>query len=152
MLLNLLSTQDLTNMILGPIQFDDRVERESKDHRLLVSPQAYAPEWYPPYAMGNLYVLPTSLTKRMLDICENIPYINKEDAFITGILAKVFDARHINLPDRLFDRKPGNKPELCDFVYRKRLAAQGITPNFARSLWRRLEKAEMCGLYSVGMF
>ncbi|GFS21823.1 hexosyltransferase [Elysia marginata] len=88
----------------------------------------------------------------MLDICENIPYIEKEDAFITGILAKVFDARHINLSDKLFDRTPKMKPELCDFVFRKRLAARGISPNFARSLWRRLEKAEMCGLYSSGDF
>ncbi|RUS74540.1 hypothetical protein EGW08_017688 [Elysia chlorotica] len=139
-------------MILGPIQFDEAVQRSGKDHNLVVSRQAYFPDWFPPYAMGNLYVLPTSLSKRMLDICEKIPYVNKEDAFITGILAKVFDARHINLPDRLFDRTPKSKPELCDFVYRKRLAAQGISPNFARNLWRRLEKAEMCGLYSAGDF
>ena len=121
-------------------------------HKFLLKAEYSDPLYFFSLFQGSLYVLPTSLTKRMLDVCENIPYINKEDVFITGILAKVFDARHINLPDRVFDRTPKSKPELCDFVYRKRLAAQGISPNFARNLWRRLEKAEMCGLYSASGF
>lgn len=95
---------------------------------------------------GTVYALPTSLTKRMLEVAEYFPYISVEDAFITGILAKVFDARHINIPDKLFDRRPDNKPELCDFVFRRKMAAR-VTPMLARNLWRRIEKAEMCGLF-----
>ena len=57
LLLTLVSSQDLTNMILGPIQFDDPVKRENEKHRVLISRQAYFPDWYPPYAMVSILLL-----------------------------------------------------------------------------------------------
>ncbi|XP_059152123.1 uncharacterized protein LOC131938220 [Physella acuta] len=147
LMLTLLAYQDLTNMIFGPIVFDASVKRVTEDNKLLVSKQAYFPEVYPPYAMGNVYAMPTTLAKRILNIAEYLPYVSLEDVFITGIVAKVFDVRHINIPEGLFDRKSGSKPELCDFVYRRKIAAQGVKSAMAHNLWRRLEKSEMCGLF-----
>ncbi|CAL1534386.1 unnamed protein product [Lymnaea stagnalis] len=147
LLLSVLANQDLTNMIFGPILFAETVQRLTADDKVLVSKQAYFPEWYPPYAKGTVYALPTSLAKRLLTVAEYLPYVSTEDAFITGILAKVFDARHINIPEHLYDTRVNNKPELCDFVYRKKMVAHKVNSALARGLWRRMEKAEMCGLY-----
>ncbi|KAH9499643.1 hypothetical protein Btru_074328 [Bulinus truncatus] len=142
-LLGVLAYQDLANMIFGPIAFDEEVTRSDEDKRVLVSKKAYSPDWYPPYAK----VLPTTLAKRVYDMAQFLPYVGVEDAFITGIVAKVFDARHVNIPDSLYDRSPGSKPALCDFSYRKKMLAHRVNPELARSIWRRVEKAEMCGLY-----
>ncbi|KAK6978746.1 multiple epidermal growth factor-like domains 10 [Biomphalaria glabrata] len=146
-LLGVLAYQDLTNMIFGAVVYAESVNRRTDDNKIMVSKKAYSPDWYPPYVKGACYVMPTTLAKRILEMAEYLPYVGVEDAFITGIVAKVFDARHVNIPDSLYDRSPNSRPELCDFVYRKKMVAHKVSPTLAHSIWRRVEKADMCGLY-----
>ncbi|XP_035825845.1 uncharacterized protein LOC101847876 [Aplysia californica] len=143
-LLAVLSSQEMTNTIYGSVSLSDQVVRDTSSKQQ-VTKEAYAPEFYPPHVRGTMYVLPVSLAKQIVDVAEYLPYVGLEDAHITGTLAKVLEARHLDIPERLYDRTAAKKPEPCDFVTGTRLLSQGVTPKLAHALWEKVANPGECG-------
>ncbi|XP_046574032.1 beta-1,3-galactosyltransferase 5-like [Haliotis rubra] len=141
---NLLVSMEMQNTIYGPLAFSDQVDR--KLLKAKVSKDAYPPKFYPPHVKGNMYVMPKALALNILNVSNYFPYVNIEDAFITGILAKHFNARHLDIPASLYEKHPKSAPDVCSFVFEKIILAQQIYPELAERFWRRIVSPELCGI------
>ncbi|KAK6195351.1 hypothetical protein SNE40_000801 [Patella caerulea] len=151
-ILNLLVSLEWSNTIYGPFAFAERVVRANKQsgaHKAAVHMSAYPLDWYPPHVKGNMYIMPSDLAMKILNASQYFPYMNIEDAYITGILAKVFDARHVSIPEEFYDKSPTKDPNLCDFVLERKIVTQGTYPALAYSFWSRIQNTQLCGIISV---
>ncbi|XP_046366874.1 beta-1,3-galactosyltransferase 5-like isoform X1 [Haliotis rufescens] len=141
---NLLVSIEMQNTIYGPLAFSESVDR--KIPKAKVSQEAYPAKWYPPHVKGNMYVMPNALALNILNVSVYFPYVNIEDAFITGILGKHFNAHHLNIPASLYNRHPKGELNVCSFVFEKTILAQQISPELAERFWRRIVSPELCGI------
>ncbi|XP_041375760.1 beta-1,3-galactosyltransferase 5-like [Gigantopelta aegis] len=96
----LTNSRNWNNLVYGPYSFSGTVEREGKTR---VSKEAYPIDVYPPHVKGNIYFMSTHTAMKILAVSEHMPYVNIEDAHITGILAKTLNIRHITLSLKEYD-------------------------------------------------
>ncbi|XP_050403934.1 beta-1,3-galactosyltransferase 5 isoform X2 [Patella vulgata] len=151
-ILNLLVSLEWSNTIYGPFAFAERVVRGnkgSKASKTAVRMSAYPLDWYPPHVKGNMYIMPSDLAIKILNVSQYFPYMNIEDSHITGVLAKVFDARHVDIPEEFYDKHPTKDLNLCDFVLERKIMTQGTYPALAYSFWHRIQNTQLCGIISV---
>ncbi|KAK6184185.1 hypothetical protein SNE40_002104 [Patella caerulea] len=137
---NIMVSADLDNTIYGHFHYSDPVER--KPIKSKVSMKAYPLKYYPPHVKGNLYFMRKELAMKILHLSEYFPYVNIEDAHITGTLPKLLESRHINIPKSQYN--PNGGPEICDFALKKKIAAQQVNHTFAFQIWKRIENVELC--------
>ena len=54
------------------------------------------PLWsFPPYASGSAYVISSNIVSKLLTVSQYMPYLHIEDAFITGVLTFIIEAKHV---------------------------------------------------------
>ncbi|XP_046350479.1 beta-1,3-galactosyltransferase 1-like isoform X1 [Haliotis rufescens] len=136
---SLFEKQSWNNTIYGPFFKVDNVSRAKK---FRVEPAAYAPPLYPPHVKGNLYFMPSELAFKIAKVAEYMPYVNIEDAYITGVLAKIFDARHVGIDKLVYHlRKPA---KACDIASKKKMISQQITASVFYLIWDRIRFKELC--------
>lgn len=89
---------------------------------------------YPTYASGNSYVISGNIISRLLMASEYLPYMPKEDAFITGCLARVIRCKQIQIPGFTYGLEP--EPDPCRFARNGRISANKVTTNMMRAIWK----------------
>ncbi|ESO83741.1 hypothetical protein LOTGIDRAFT_84945, partial [Lottia gigantea] len=144
-LVNMLMSVSPQNAIFGPYSYSEKVTRPNlygNSSKGAVSYEAYSPEWYPPHVKGNFYIMPYPLAVKIMNVSQYFPYMNIEDAYITGILAKVFDARHMEISVDQYDKYPEMDLDHCAFVLERRIACQKVYPELLYNFWKRIENTE----------
>ncbi|ESO82390.1 hypothetical protein LOTGIDRAFT_134585 [Lottia gigantea] len=135
-----LHTPEWTNKISGLLFTIDKTHRKGKYR---VSESLYPFQYYPPHVKGNIYVMPTDIAMKLLNISEYMPYLNMEDVHITGILAI---AAKVNKYQRLLNEEfsPMGLIRSCDFSRRNMIAAAFIRPQQARDIWTSIVNPKIC--------
>ncbi|XP_046329756.1 beta-1,3-galactosyltransferase 5-like [Haliotis rufescens] len=136
---DILLSVNMTNQIYGHFHYADPVERAGK---MKVAKDAYPIERYPPHVKGNIYVMPTLLATRIMLLSQFLPYVNMEDAHITGTLAKILDVRHHDIPTDQYN--PYGGPDVCDFALSRKIAAQQVNASVAYQIWDAIEDPTLC--------
>lgn len=129
---------DRNGAIFGNINTDAKVRRRGM---WKVSEIDYPFPHFPPYAYGNTYVISANIASRIFSASEYMPYIPIEDAFITGILAKVIGASHIFVSGFTFWLD--YKPNYCDFVKDIRISATKVNFKYMYFLWEKLQSEDI---------
>ncbi|XP_045214067.2 beta-1,3-galactosyltransferase 1-like [Mercenaria mercenaria] len=102
---------------------------------------------YPNYASGNSYVISGNIIPRMYMISEYLPYMPIEDAFITGCLARIVEAKVVSVPGFTYWFDP--EPDPCQFVRDKRISATHVTTTVMEKLWKACNSySETCVKYN----
>lgn len=120
-------------VVVGNIYDTAKVHRHG---RWEVTTDAYPFPRYPKYASGNTYVFSSNIAPALFKTSEFMPYIPIEDAYITGILSKCVDARHIGIEGFTFWFDA--PPKACDFKTNKRISSTNTSPNNMLYIWQRL--------------
>lgn len=96
---------------------------------------------YPTYVYGNTYVLSANIVSRLFRNSEYMPYIPIEDAFITGILAKVIKTKFTDVPGFTFWLdKP---PKTCDFVSDKKISGTKCSSQLMLYMWEQMRSGDL---------
>ena len=88
---------------------------------------------YPPYVSGTSYVISVNIIRQLLHVSEYFHYIPVEDAFITGILARVVESNHMHVQG--FSSWTDKKPDSCAFVKTGTLSATKVDGYVMNKLW-----------------
>lgn len=129
---------DRNGAIFGNINGDAKVRRRGM---WKVNEIDYPFPHFPPYAYGNTYVISANIAGRIFSASEYMPYIPIEDAYITGILAKVIDARLVFVSGFTFWLD--YKPNYCDFVNDNRISATKVSFKYMFYLWEKIHSSEV---------
>ncbi|XP_041362259.1 beta-1,3-galactosyltransferase 5-like [Gigantopelta aegis] len=135
----LINSRDWNNLIYGPYFPSARVERVGKS---MVSEEAYPIAVYPPHVKGNMYCMSVTVAMEILAVSEYMPYVNMEDAYITGILAKIFDVRHAGLPGKQYDLFSAATP--CELATGNKMVSQQIFNQTFYKIWFGLKDPSLC--------
>ncbi|KAL4240858.1 hypothetical protein ACF0H5_001643 [Mactra antiquata] len=122
---------DKQGSIYGYIYRSSRVHRVGK---WAVPRDVFPLNQYPDYAAGNSYVISGNIIPRLLSVSEYLPYMSIEDAYITGCLAKIIDAKRVFVPG--FTYYFDGEPNPCTFVRNKRISATKVTIGSMEGLWK----------------
>ncbi|XP_041361661.1 beta-1,3-galactosyltransferase 5-like [Gigantopelta aegis] len=127
------------NLIYGLYFMASSVERGGK---YMVSREIYPIEMYPPHVKGIVYFMTTDAAMKILAVSEYMPYINIEDVHMTGILAKIFNFRHVALsPDLYYTNKPATS---CQLVNGNKMISQQIFTKQLYEIWSRVKDPSLC--------
>ena len=92
--------------------------------------------FYPPYVSGNSYVISGNIIPRLFMVSEYFSYMPIEDAFITGILARVIETNHVGVNG--FTYWTDSEPNPCAFVRTSRISATNVDEQLMRKVWQAL--------------
>lgn len=99
-----------------------------------VQPEVYPFSRYPQYISGTSYTISGNLMRPIVHYAQYFPYLNIEDAFITGVICnKVLGARleHFPQSSHFNDQLPNG----CEFVQSRRYSQTKMTPQSMYSIW-----------------
>ncbi len=104
LLLDELARQNMNRSILGNYHPKSKVLRTGKWQADVAG---YPFPFFPPYVAGACYVISGDLVPELYEASKYVRYLNLEDVYITGILAKMTDATHnrIKIGSFLFERR-----------------------------------------------
>ncbi|KAJ8318417.1 hypothetical protein KUTeg_003508 [Tegillarca granosa] len=106
-----------------------------------VKKSVYPFSHYPTYVYGNTYVLSANIVSRLFRNSEYMPYIPIEDAFITGILAKVIETEITHVVGFTFWLdKP---PKTCDFVSDKKISGTKCSSQLMLYMWEQMRSGDL---------
>ena len=134
-----LHSQQLDNTLLGPYFFTDLVARTGKH---AVSKSGFPAPKYLPHLKGNAYVMPFDVSMKILAVSEYMPYVNIEDCEITGILAKIFNFRHIGFTSKQYNLYKAASS--CELVTGSKLVSQQIFDKTFYNIWDRVKNNSLC--------
>lgn len=121
---------DPQGTIFGKIHTDHPVQREGK---WKVDFLEFPLTNYPTYAAGNSYVISGNILQRLYENSEYMPYLSIEDAFITGCLARIVGATHVNVHG--FTWWDQVAPGPCGFYEEQRYTGNQISLALMYKLW-----------------
>ncbi|XP_069125040.1 beta-1,3-galactosyltransferase 5-like isoform X2 [Argopecten irradians] len=96
---------------------------------------------YPPYTAGNTYVISANIAASLFRTSEFMPYIPIEDAYITGILAKVINAEVIDVPGFTFYLD--SPPHACDYIQNSRISSTKVSSHMKIYIWEKMESGAL---------
>lgn len=102
-----------------------------------ISPSMFPFPFYPHYAAGCAYVIPSALIAKLVRNFEYMPYVHFEDVFITGILAKVSYIGHVDLNGIVIKCRK-MRPE-CQFYRNNKTAVHGVSTQLMRNIWKSIQ-------------
>lgn len=125
-LLEILQTNLIDNdHILGALNVNALVNRNMRDS-WGVSYQNYPYSHYPPYVSGGAYVMTLVAARTILDVAAYYPIVQIEDAYITGILAKAANVKHVSHPGFAF--WTSQKSSACDILLNRMVSSVNMSP------------------------
>ncbi|XP_050410725.1 beta-1,3-galactosyltransferase 5 isoform X2 [Patella vulgata] len=133
-----LRSKEWNTKIAGPY-FTNEITRRGGKYEVAVS--AYPFRIYPAHVKGNIYFMPTDLARKLLNASYYMPYVNMEDAYITGILAKSVGGINYKGLNRN-EYSPSRALKGCEFL--SKVASQQIQPTDARDIWKKLNSKTDC--------
>ena len=137
--MKILHSRKWDNQIYGPLFMHDVVFRVGK---YMVPSNTYPIDVYPPHVKGNLYFMATDVAMKILSISEYMPYVSIEDAFITGILAKIFNIRHVGLPRNLYMLFA--TATSCQLARGDKIVSQKVFVQTLYMTWARIKNPSLC--------
>lgn len=130
--------------VYGYINVHSSVRRKGKWG---VSKDEFPLTHYPNYASGNSYVISGNIIPRMFMTSEYLPYMPIEDAFITGCLARIVEAKVVSVPG--FTYWHDTEPDPCQFVRDKRVSVTHVTTTIMEKLWKTCNSyREICANFN----
>lgn len=86
--------------------------------------------------LGCAYVVSRRALLALVDAFPYFPSFHIEDAFTTGVLARMAGVQHVATVDSLFTHNTDYNWDRCEFVYYTRVAGTGVTMPFKlRNMW-----------------
>ena len=104
-----------------------------REGRWAVPIDGYPMSNYPPYMSGNAYVISGNIAGKLLNASQYMPYLPIEDAFITGVLPKVIDAKLVTSRQFSYFGEDMIKP--CIFMKRTKITCNRVNVSQMRTLW-----------------
>jgi hypothetical protein len=132
-ILEAVSAENMTRAIMGPFNTGSRVYRKGK---WAISISDYPFYYYPPYESGSGYVISADLWRPLLNASDYVPHIFIDDVYITGILGRIVDARHVIRTG--FAYWTNKAPAPCAIVNGTVLTGTRVDPDRQYSLWNEL--------------
>ncbi|XP_064648165.1 beta-1,3-galactosyltransferase 1-like [Lineus longissimus] len=136
-LVKLLFKFPLHNEIMGSINTNAPVMRYASS-KWGVSRERYPLPTYPPYMSGNSYVVSTAVARTLFETSKYVPLINIEDAYITGVLARIANVEHRNVEGFTYWGSPLIEP--CDFILNRKVTGTHMTPSLMYKLWKDITR------------
>lgn len=124
----------LNYMILGHLVMNAQPERKGKYY---VSYKSFPLKFYPPYAVGNLYTAKSETFFAILDIAPYQPWIEMEDVFVTGILAKITKVQHRAYPRGMYFTEKA--AAACEFVKNTKVFSKEYDSKDVRKAWEIIQ-------------
>lgn len=121
----------LNSPIFGYLITNSTPERNGKYY---ISYNAYPFNTYPPYTTGNMYIARPETFSAILDVAKNQPWLDMEDVFITGILAKIANVSHLAYPSGMYF--PRKQAASCEFVKNTKLFSKDYSAKDVRNAWK----------------
>ena len=134
-LMEVLVGTPMANAIRGSVNTNAPVMRSSKWG---VPYHVYPYTTYPPYMSGNSYVVSMDAVRKLVRGFRFVPMVNIEDAYITGILARITGVAH-RVDDR-FTYWGSPIINACDIVNNKMITGTHMTPKLLYSMWKAINK------------
>lgn len=138
-LLAVLSKTNMTRSILGPYNENSRVMRRGK---WAIPMEVFPFYYYPAYESGAAYVISGDLVLPLFQTSHYVPSIFIDDVYITGILAKVLGARHVQIYGFSYWNSRRLKP--CDIIANVMFTGTKMTPSALIDMWRILKVGKKC--------
>ena len=129
-LFQVLNQGNFIRSIMGPYLPSSEVWRQGK---WKVTEKQYPFSRYPPYEAGSAYVITMDLIRPLLEASQYYPYFPIDDVYITGVLAKHVQGRHV--VRRGFSVEETPKPSACDFINNIRFTGHNYTAAEMRKFW-----------------
>ncbi|XP_033743784.1 beta-1,3-galactosyltransferase 1-like isoform X2 [Pecten maximus] len=120
-------------VVLGHVNTGGIVKRIG---RWKVENKDYPFPHYPPYTAGNTYVISANVAATLFRTSHFMPYIPIEDAYITGILAKVISAEVVDVPGFTFYLD--SPPHACDYIQNSRISSTKVSSHMKNYIWEKL--------------
>lgn len=121
--------ENLTNTIIGREGHQLRVIRNGDIPRWNIPREEYPLDYYPPYVLGNYYIIPNHLIATLSHVSQFLPFLSMEDVFMTGV---------VRLAARAELRNADSCFLVCDFNVVK--LAYAVDNSRIRDGWRELAK------------
>ena len=138
-LLRFLAVNQISRGMVGELSLKHVVERTG---RWRVNPEVYPESVYPPYYSGPAYIINTELIKELLNAAMITPMIPIEDAYVTGILARLVNARRFapgGFADSYF-----TPPSACALRNPQFYVGTNIAPELLEYLYRSITSDMQC--------
>ena len=106
-----------------------------REGKWAVSDHLYPFDYFPPYLIGHSYAMTSDIVKHLLSVSDFIPLIPAEDAFITGVLARI-----IRVPRLHFDGFAHDNHVClpCNIVYNEDITMTKMSLSRLLLLWRQI--------------
>lgn len=130
---------DLTWSILGPSIFTGHAQRGGK---WMIGTKSYPFSKYPTYESGASYVMDISIVRPLFELSEYVPHIWIDDAYITGILARILGIRHV--PNRGFAQAQHPQITPCAAYQGRVITGSKATPELLWRIWTELTHGNVC--------
>ena len=119
--------------ILGPLCVGSKVYRKGKWG---ISFEDFPFETYPVYEAGSAYIISSDLVDDLYAASEFVPYIFIDDVYITGILGRILNATHLNVPGFAYWTTTSYKT--CDLLQHKVFSITNLNHKIIRHIWKEL--------------
>jgi hypothetical protein len=106
-LVSFLESGNFRRTIIGRLTIGSEVFRTGKWR---VRRDLFPLKYYPTYVQGQSYIITTDLAPDLFAQAQRMEWVNMEDAFITGIVAKVVQANHLAIPGDVHNKGYNNRP------------------------------------------
>ncbi|KAK7506773.1 hypothetical protein BaRGS_00002248 [Batillaria attramentaria] len=120
----------------------DRPSDVHQDGKWAIGNGTYLPRHYPYYTVGNSYVISIASIRDLLEAFPHVPLIDMEDAYFTGILAKLCGVPLINCP--LFACRLRNSTD-CSLAGDWYVTETSCNMERKLAIWRRIKSGECTG-------
>lgn len=121
--------------IIGPFNGKSKVLRKGK---WKLSRTEYPFSWFPPYESGSAYIITMDITTELFETSNYVPWIFIDDVYITGILGKILNVKHLHFP-KLFSYWTDRKPQPCDIIRNRKITFTKCSHQVLRQLWDNLQ-------------
>ena len=101
--------RDLHRVIIGHIT--NKYAAVYRHGKWAVDVKTFPLSFYPIYVNGPCYLVTSDVIPDLIEQADKLEWIPTEDAFITGILAKIVGVNHMNFPGRMLTREKETEAE-----------------------------------------
>ncbi|KAK6184070.1 hypothetical protein SNE40_002206 [Patella caerulea] len=138
-LLKKLESASMDNSILGVYSFSEGVANSGKNK---IDKNEYPLSLFPPHCKGIMYAMPSKLAANIVTVANHFKYMRIEDVFITGVLAKAVDARHVQLEESEYYKYKTPKP--CELSNGPIILSHGVNAVLMYQTWNTFQNPIMC--------
>jgi len=135
---------NLSRSIMGPLNVGSRVYRHGK---WKLTKSEFPFDHFPPYESGSAYVITGDLIHELFVTAEYVPHIYVDDVYVTGILGRILNVRHVQ--QRGFAFWTDKPPSACDLRLNRVVTGTKMSPPNLINLWKQLKLNAPCPVNAI---